>query len=107
MLGAPKNSQHDARCDPHTSSSELTREEKRRIEEERIRNKQLENQMSQAKEQDKQIHKLLLLGTGESGKSTLFKQVRYVVMIRAHVQRDCELSSWAKPGKLCLASNPE
>jgi GTPase SAR1 family protein len=40
-----------------------------------MRNKDLERQMVQDSQADKQINKLLLLGAGESGKSTLFKQM--------------------------------
>jgi polynucleotide 5'-kinase involved in rRNA processing len=59
------------------SSNTLSPEAKKKLEEERERNKALEAQMRNDYTQEQRVHKLLLLGAGESGKSTLFKQVRY------------------------------
>jgi len=42
---------------------------------EKQRSKALEQKMNQDQQQDEEIKKLLLLGAGESGKSTLFKQM--------------------------------
>lgn len=50
-------------------------EEKKRKADDRERSKQIEKIMSKGHQSDQQISKLLLLGAGESGKSTLFKQM--------------------------------
>jgi energy-coupling factor transporter ATP-binding protein EcfA2 len=43
---------------------------------ERAANKKVEEQMKKARIQQAEVVKLLLLGTGESGKSTIFKQMK-------------------------------
>jgi len=53
----------------------MTPEEQERANKDKSRNKALEEKMRKEKENDNKVHKLLLLGAGESGKSTLFKQM--------------------------------
>lgn len=53
----------------------LTAEEREQIQAQKLRNKAIEAQQKSSRNNDQQIKKLLLLGAGESGKSTLFKQM--------------------------------
>jgi len=57
------------------SSDNMTAEEKERARVEKARSKAIEKKAQDDNQQDSSINKLLLLGAGESGKSTLFKQM--------------------------------
>lgn len=56
-------------------AGDLTPEEKAARKKEAKRAQQIDSQMNNEHNQDAAINKLLLLGAGESGKSTLFKQM--------------------------------
>jgi len=58
-----------------SSAPPLSPEEEEIRKKEEKRNKILDNEMEEEKQKDRAINKLLLLGAGESGKSTLFKQL--------------------------------
>jgi len=58
-----------------SSADTLTPDEQEKRRKERDRSKALEAAMQSDLAADKQVNKLLLLGAGESGKSTLFKQM--------------------------------
>jgi len=58
-----------------SSDAGMTPEEKERVKQEKARSKALERQAQDDHQADAAVNKLLLLGAGESGKSTLFKQM--------------------------------
>eukprot|EP00475_Leptophrys_vorax_P005414 TRINITY_DN13276_c0_g1_i1.p1 TRINITY_DN13276_c0_g1~~TRINITY_DN13276_c0_g1_i1.p1 ORF type:complete len:367 (+),score=82.77 TRINITY_DN13276_c0_g1_i1:108-1208(+) len=53
----------------------MTKEDRKKARDEYLKSKELDKQNLQDMERDSRICKLLLLGAGESGKSTLFKQI--------------------------------
>ena len=55
--------------------SSLTPAEAQALKDEKARAAAIEKDMQRDRKKDQQVHKLLLLGAGESGKSTLFKQL--------------------------------
>ena len=55
--------------------SSLTAEERQALAKQRRLNREIERQQTRAQDSDEALKKLLLLGAGESGKSTLFKQM--------------------------------
>jgi GTPase SAR1 family protein len=57
------------------SQTEISEQDKTRMQQEKSVNRQLDRQQQKDALREKSIKKLLLLGAGESGKSTLFKQM--------------------------------
>jgi len=62
-------------CGSSSSDAHLTPEEREKAKLAKARSKALEKKAEQDRDADLEIFKLLLLGAGESGKSTLFKQM--------------------------------
>jgi len=58
-----------------SNDSNLSPEEKAKLKKEKANARDLDRELNRDNEQDSAINKLLLLGAGESGKSTLFKQM--------------------------------
>merc|ERR1719471_313111 len=63
-------------CGPDETSEEA--ETRRKYEAEKAVNKELDRMMKRDSQQNRKLVKLLLLGAGESGKSTLFKQMTII-----------------------------
>lgn len=59
----------------HGHDAHMTAEDKERAKAEKAQSKAIEKMAQEDHQQDEAINKLLLLGAGESGKSTLFKQM--------------------------------
>eukprot|EP01083_Nonionella_stella_P286772 976075_1 len=55
--------------------SSLTEEERRQLKQQKLLNQGIEDKQMDSRVKDEAVKKLLLLGAGESGKSTLFKQM--------------------------------
>lgn len=62
-------------CHSSGDNAKLTPEEREKAKMAKARSKALERKAEQDRDQDSEVFKLLLLGAGESGKSTLFKQM--------------------------------
>jgi GTPase SAR1 family protein len=58
-----------------SADAKLTPEQKEALKQERMISKQIEKKVDSDLRNDLEVYKLLLLGAGESGKSTLFKQM--------------------------------
>lgn len=55
--------------------SNASKEDEAKLRDDKRRSRELEKEMNKDHQQDQQVNKLLLLGAGECGKSTLFKQM--------------------------------
>ncbi|XP_059415771.1 guanine nucleotide-binding protein G(s) subunit alpha isoform X1 [Carassius carassius] len=73
--GVDVESGHSDSCDPQLRER-LRVEERERVKEEIKRSRIIDNNLKAEKREYKKTHRLLLLGAGESGKSTIVKQMR-------------------------------
>ena len=62
-----------------------------------LKSKQLEEELERQQQQENAIIKLLVLGTGESGKSTVFKQMKILCAPSTRPRSDAPAAPRARP----------